>query len=131
MIFEGIIESVSSVTEGISKKNNTPYRSCTITMAEDYTQANTPLPYPAGGVPAGASAQNSTRVFHPQRIWATAMNDNCQLVQDVVNNMTMSDGRINGVYRATLRAKVREWTDSKGNLRKTQELRLVNLEAIG
>lgn len=34
MYFEGIIESVSSVTEGISK-NNFPYRSCTLTLAEE------------------------------------------------------------------------------------------------
>lgn len=105
MIFEGNIEAVSSMTEGISKKTGNPFRSCTITMAEEGS-------------------------YYPQRIWASAMNDSCTLVQQIVNSNMRSDGSIAGVWRATLRSTVREWTDAKGNPRKSEELRLINLEQI-
>lgn len=58
------------------------------------------------------------------------MNQNCDHVQQLVGQNLMSDGRINGRWRATFYAKVREWVDTKGNLRQNTELRIINLEKL-
>ncbi len=104
MNFIGTIESISSVSQGTSKKGY-PFKACTVVMC-DAVQ---------GGV--------------ADRIWASAHNNACDQLQHIADTAD-SQGFIPGRFAATLEAHVHQWTGHDGQTHSGQELRLMEIVPV-